>query len=93
MSAPPRAFAFYGRVSNEDAPDPSLSIPRQLAACRRVLEGVGGEVVATYWDVESGRRALEQRGNGAALPQVSVPREGGLNDLLATATTGAPSTP
>ena len=90
MSAQPQAFAFYGRVSTEDAQDPSLSIPRQLAACRRVLEAAGGEVVVTYWDVESGRRALEQRGNGAALPQVSVPREGGLNDLLAAADNGRP---
>ncbi len=29
------AFAFYGRVSTGDAQDPSLSIPRQLAACQR----------------------------------------------------------
>jgi site-specific DNA recombinase len=90
MTAPPRAFAFYGRVSTEDAQDPSLSIPRQLAACRRVLEAAGGEVVVTYWDVESGRRALAQRGNGAVAPQVRVPRAGGLHDLLAAADNGRP---
>jgi site-specific DNA recombinase len=39
-------FAFYKRVSTEDAQDPSLSIPRQLAACERALEPAGGEIVA-----------------------------------------------
>ena len=27
-------FAFYRRVSTDDAQDPSLSIPRQLASCK-----------------------------------------------------------
>ena len=39
-------FAFYGRVSTEDAQDPSLSIPRQLAACQRLIRESGGEL---YW--------------------------------------------
>jgi hypothetical protein len=30
-----KSFAFYGRVSSDDAQDPSLSIPRQLSACER----------------------------------------------------------
>jgi len=51
MTTAPWTFAFYGRVSTEDAQVPSLSIPRQLAACRRALEPAGGEIVATYWDV------------------------------------------
>lgn len=55
-------FAFYGRVSTEDAQDPSPSIPRQLAACERALEPGGGEIVARYWDSESGRKALAERG-------------------------------
>lgn len=27
-------FAFYGRVSTDDAQDPSLSIPRPIASCK-----------------------------------------------------------
>ena len=29
--------AFYGRVSTDDAQDPSLSIPRQLRKCNEAL--------------------------------------------------------
>lgn len=86
-------FAFYGRVSTEDAHDPSLSIPRQLAACERALEpsgGGGGEIVARYWDIESSRKALAERGRGAEAPAVAVPREGGLNDLLEASGNGRP---
>jgi site-specific DNA recombinase len=83
-------FAFYGRVSTEDAQDPSLSIPRQLAACERALEPAGGEIIARYWDVESGRKALAERGHGAEAPAVAVPRQGGLNDLLEAAANGRP---
>jgi len=56
MTAPTRAFAFYGRVSTDDAQDPSLSIPRQLAACRRALEPGGGEIVTCFWDIEPAAR-------------------------------------
>ncbi len=41
------AFAFYGRVSTGDAQDPSLSIPRQLAACQRVLAPLAGRSLPT----------------------------------------------
>ena len=79
-------FAFYGRVSTDDAQDPSLSIPRQLDACKLAIGQAGGEVVATYWDVESGRNWLDQRGKGDGRGLgVSVPRDGGLADLLAAA--------
>lgn len=33
-------YAFYGRVSTEDAQDPSLSIPRQVTACERTIRPV-----------------------------------------------------
>lgn len=84
-------FAFYGRVSTDDAQDPSLSIPRQLAACQRAVAAIGGEIVCCYWDVESGRKALEERGQGSAdwHERVAVPRKGGLPELLA-ATVSAP---
>ena len=84
-------FAFYGRVSTEDAQDPSLSIPRQLAACQRVIAESGGEVVARFWDIESGRKSLDTRGNGASGNRlgVAVARDGGIHDLLAVAHEGA----
>ena len=82
--AKPMRFAFYARVSTEDAQDPSLSIPRQLSACKRYIEGMGGTVVATFWDLESGRKDLNLRGNGAdgSAFGVPVPRDGGIADLL-----------
>ncbi len=88
MTAPTRAFAFYGRVSTDDAQDPSLSIPRQLTACERALEPGGGEIVTCFWDIESGRKALAERGHGADGSAVKVPRDGGLRDLLHAATNG-----
>jgi hypothetical protein len=34
-------FAFLGRTSDEDAQDPSLSIPRQLVSCETVVKPLG----------------------------------------------------
>ncbi len=58
--------AFYGRVSTDDAQDPSLSIPRQLGKCNQVLDPIGEKVGGSFWDVESGRKALaaESAGGG-----------------------------
>ncbi len=83
-------FAFYGRVSTEDAQDPSLSLPRQLAACERIVRQAGGEIVACYWDIESGRKELGKRGTGADGDAfaVQLPRDGGLPQLLQAALTG-----
>jgi site-specific DNA recombinase len=83
VSAKPMRLAFYARVSTEDEQDPSLSIPRQLTSCKRQTETVG-EIVATYWDIESGRKDLDLRGNGTngGAFSVPVPREGGIADLL-----------
>ena len=85
-------FAFYGRVSTEDAQDPSLSLPRQLAACERTVRQAGGEIVARYWDIESGRKQLDKRGTGADGNRLGVglPRDGGLPELLDAATNGHP---
>ena len=82
--------AFYGRVSTDDAQDPSLSIPRQLAKCEDVLGPIGERVGVTYWDVESGRKALEERGKGRRdwTGDVKVPRAGGLPELLDAARAG-----
>jgi site-specific DNA recombinase len=83
VSAKPMRFAFYARVSTEDEQDPSLSIPRQLTSCERQTSGAG-EIVATYWDIESGRKDLDLRGNGVNGDAfgVPVPRDGGIADLL-----------
>ena len=83
VSDKPMRLAFYARVSTEDEQDPSLSIPRQLTSCKRQTSGMG-EIVATYWDIESGRKDLDLRGNGAdgAAFNVPVPRDGGIADLL-----------
>jgi len=83
----PMKVAFYGRVSTDDAQDPSLSIPRQLAKCNDALTTIGETVSITFWDVESGRKALEQGGTGGRnwTREVKVHRAGGLPELLAVA--------
>jgi site-specific DNA recombinase len=83
-------FAYLGRTSDEDAQDPSLSIPRQLVSCEAVVKPLGDTIVAHYWDIESGRKHLDMRGNGAdgSRFNVSVPRDGGITDMIRDAATG-----
>jgi DNA invertase Pin-like site-specific DNA recombinase len=78
--------AFLARVSTDDQQDPTLSLPRQLANCQAALPD-GWAIVAWFWDIESGRMALEQRSRGHAHERLDVPlpRDGGLADLLAEA--------
>ncbi|WP_460696639.1 recombinase family protein [Nocardia thraciensis] len=47
----------------------------------------GGAITAAFWDVESGRMDLDDRGHSASHEQfdISVPRDGGIQDLLAEA--------
>ena len=75
--------AFAARVSDKDNQDPTLSIPRQLARCREALPP-WCVIVAFFWDVESGRLDLDQRGHSDAHEQfnVPVPRDGGIADLF-----------
>src|SRR5271166_3720275 len=82
-------WAYFGRVSDKDKQDPSLSIPRQLNKCSEELP-VGDEFVAHYWDIESGRKYMDERGNGAdgSLYGIDVPRDGGVTELLADARKG-----
>jgi DNA invertase Pin-like site-specific DNA recombinase len=77
-------FAYLGRTSDEDAQDPSLSIPRQLVSCEVIVKPRGDDIVAHYWDIESGRKYLDLRGNGAdgSRFNVPVPRDGGITDLI-----------
>ncbi|WP_433264845.1 recombinase family protein [Actinosynnema sp. CS-041913] len=75
--------AFAGRTSTYDQQDPTLSIPRQLRTCHGVLPDTA-VVVAHFYDIESGRKDLSDRGRGQAheLFQIPVPRDGGIQDLL-----------
>lgn len=79
----PLRFAWWGRVSTEDQQDPTLSLPRQLRNSRSALPA-GSVIVAHYFDVESGRRDLELRGQGASHERfdIPIPRDGGIQDLL-----------
>jgi DNA invertase Pin-like site-specific DNA recombinase len=78
--------AFAARVSTDDQQDPTLSLPRQLANCQKALPE--DMVVALhFYDVESGRTDLESRGKGEAYKKFNlpIPRDGGIDDLLAEA--------
>ena len=79
-------FAWLGRVSTKDMQDPTLSLPRQLGNSQRALPE-DGLIVAHFYDVESGRMDLDARGSGRAHEQfeIPVPRDGGIQDLLAEA--------
>jgi site-specific DNA recombinase len=50
-----KRFAFYGRVSTEDQQDPESSRNWQLARSRQVIEQVGGDIVAEYFDIGQSR--------------------------------------
>ena len=86
LLALPRRLAFLGRVSTVDQQDPTLSLPRQLRNAQAVLPE-GAEIVACFYDVESGRKDLDERGHSTAHERFDIPirRDGGLSDLLAEA--------
>jgi site-specific DNA recombinase len=83
-------WAYFGRVSDKDKQDPSLSIPRQLKKCVEIVQPLGDQIDLHYWDIESGRKLIEERGRGAdgALYGITVPRDGGVTELLADARQG-----
>jgi site-specific DNA recombinase len=82
-------WAFYGRVSTEDNQDPTLSLPRQLANCEAAASGIGGQIDAHFFDIESGAARYEKRGTGHVSEfRIPIPRDGGLLDLLHEAGTG-----
>jgi site-specific DNA recombinase len=72
-----------GRTSTEDSQDPTLSLPRQLKNSRAALPP-GCVIVGHFYDVESGRLDLDQRGRGTAHQafNIPIPRDGGIADLL-----------
>jgi site-specific DNA recombinase len=75
--------AWLGRTSTEDAQDPTLSLPRQLRNARAALPP-GWVIVAHFYDVESGRKELHERGNSLAHQnfKIPIPRDGSVADLL-----------
>src|SRR5437762_6796496 len=78
--------AWMGRTSTDDMQDPTLSLPRQLDSSRRALPD-GFVIVAHFYDVESGRAAIELRGHGDDHEQfdIPIPRDGSIADLMAEA--------
>jgi site-specific DNA recombinase len=79
--------AVLARTSTDDQQDPTLSIPRQFANCERALLP-DMQIVLVFYDVESSRKELDQRGSSTAWRKFDIPvrRDGGIADLLAEAT-------
>lgn len=71
--------AWVGRTSTRDLQDPTLSLPRQLRHSQIALPE-NAMIVAHFYDVESGRMALDTRGRGTAHEQfeIPIPRDGGI---------------
>jgi site-specific DNA recombinase len=78
--------AVLARTSTDDQQDPTLSIPRQFANCERALLP-NMQIVLVFYDVESSRKELDQRGSSTAWKKfdIAVRRDGGIADLLAEA--------
>src|SRR5436305_14486795 len=75
--------AFLARTSTEDQQDPRQSIIRQLTNSKNALPA-SWVITTHFFDVESGRLELDQRGKGKGYERfdVPVPRAGGIADLL-----------
>ena len=85
--ASPVPVAFMGRTSTLVMQDPVASMRRQVRGVQAKLPA-GWFIAAYYWDIESGGLDIEQRGHGTAhelFPEIGIPRDGGLADLLAEA--------
>jgi site-specific DNA recombinase len=78
--------AVLARCSTDDQQDPRQSIIRQTRNCRAALPE-SWVVVAHFYDVESGRLELDQRGQRDGYERFDIPvaRDGGVADLLAEA--------
>lgn len=79
--------AVLGRTSTEDQQDPRQSMLRQVGNCKTALPA-SWVIVAHFYDVESGRMELDQRGQRKDYERFDIPiaRDGGIADLLAEAT-------
>ena len=85
------SVAFIGRTSTL-MQDPVASLRRQVRKSREWLPA-GFQIVAWYWDVESGGLDLEQRSQGDAWQAAAgadIPRDGGMADLLRAAKSPVP---
>jgi site-specific DNA recombinase len=84
----PVGVALALRTSTLEMQDPVASMRRQVRNSEASLPP-GFQVVAWYWDVESGAIDLADRSQGEAWQQVAaelgLPRDGGLADLLTDA--------
>lgn len=78
--------AVLCRTSTEDLQDPRQSVMRQVHNVKSALPEAW-VVVAYFYDVESGRLELDQRGlkTGYEKFNIPIPRDGGIADLLAEA--------
>ncbi|RJQ77834.1 recombinase family protein [Pseudonocardiaceae bacterium YIM PH 21723] len=78
--------AFVGRTSTEDRQDPRQSLTRQLKRGKGALPD-SWVIVAHFFDVESGRLELDQRGKKSDYERfdIPIPRDGGIADLLSEA--------
>ena len=88
----PIPVAFLGRTSNERLQDPVASMRRQVRKSHAWLPA-GCQIVAYYWDVESGGNDLEDRGHSdawQAAATAGIPRDGGIADLLNQAKSPVP---
>lgn len=52
----PRQFVAYYRVSTEKQGRSGLGLEAQIAAAQRYAEGCGGEIIADFQEIESGRK-------------------------------------
>lgn len=78
--------AVLGRTSTEDQQDPRQSLMRQVGNCKTAIPD-SWVIVAYFYDVESGRMELDQRGQGENYERFDIPiaRDGGITDMLAEA--------
>ena len=67
MTQHSRSFAFYGRVSTEDAQDPAASRAWQLRRATELIGPAGGEVVAEYFDIGHSRSPWKRRPEASRL--------------------------
>jgi site-specific DNA recombinase len=90
--AEPVPVALLMRVSTTGLQDPLASLRRQIDSAREWLPA-GWIITGIYWDVESGGIKLEERSQGEAwepFAAAGIPRDGGIEDLLAEARSPSP---
>jgi site-specific DNA recombinase len=80
-------YAALLRCSDEELQNPELSLDRQLRNCQGAVARWGGQIVAVYYEIETGTSRLEDRGSRSGLAgfDIPIPRAGGLPELLADA--------